>query len=204
MGRPGANPEDLPNRVREHRIAKGMTLKQLAEAVGKGDRHQTIEKIETGKTELSPAWRKQLGRALGVRPLDLLRPEDAISLQVPIVGYIGAGEEVHYFDDQGHLDRTEPPSAEAEDAVAVIVRGTSMLPRYYEGDLLFFEKTADGVASDCLARDCIVKVHGGGLLVKRLFKGSAEGLYRLRSVNGPEIEDVELEWAAKVLFSKQA
>lgn len=201
MGRPGTNPDELPNRVREYRLARKMTLKDLAAALGLGGRHQTVEKLETGKTELSAAWRRRIAPILAVKPLDLLRPEQAILVTVPIVGFVGAGGEVKYYGAKAELDRVEPP-AECEDPTAVLVKGSAMLPRYYEGDVLFFDKDRDGVADECLGRDCIVQTAGGKVVVRRLFRGSREGLYRLQAPNGAETEDA-VSWAAKVLFTKQ-
>lgn len=63
----------MPNRIRELREARGMTLDQLGEAVGTS--FQQIARLEGGERRLSEKWIRPIARALGVAPGDLLLPE---------------------------------------------------------------------------------------------------------------------------------
>jgi hypothetical protein len=47
---------------------------------------------------------------------------------------------------------------------------------------------------------CVVKLTDGRALLKTIKRGTLPGRYRLVSFNSPDIEDVEVEWAAKIIF----
>lgn len=121
---------------------------------------------------------------------------------IPVVGHIGAGEEVYPIDD-GALgasieDFVDAPADVEDDAVAVRVRGTSMFPAYWDGDVLIYRRDYAFVRDVCLYNECIVKIMDGPTLVKRIMPGSSEGLYTLASYNAPPIIDARIEWAAPV------
>lgn len=63
----------MPNRIREIRLAAGLTLDQVA--VGAGTTFQTISRLETGKRRLTDAWMRRVARPLGVAPSALLADE---------------------------------------------------------------------------------------------------------------------------------
>jgi len=65
---------ELPNRIREYRKAKGWTLEELGEKVGCSYVH--VSDIERGAVELSRHWMLRFSGALGVKPADLLLPEE--------------------------------------------------------------------------------------------------------------------------------
>lgn len=62
---------DLPNRVREWRDRRGMTLRELAEAPGVGIHYAHLSKIELGQRELGQVSAERLAAALGVPTADL-------------------------------------------------------------------------------------------------------------------------------------
>lgn len=57
---------DFPNRIRQLREARGLTLDQLAKAVG--TTNQQVSHLELGKRELTVDWLRRLGAALGCHP----------------------------------------------------------------------------------------------------------------------------------------
>jgi len=119
---------------------------------------------------------------------------------VPVVGYVGAGAEMHPFDDhpQGQgLEQVEPPPGET-DCLALRIRGDSMHP-FQEGWLVFYRRDFDGVPENCVGQLCIVQVKEGPVLVKVLRKGAKKKSWRLESWNAPPREDVKLDWASKVI-----
>lgn len=123
--------------------------------------------------------------------------------KVPVVGYVGAGAEVHTIDDralgQGIEDAVDAPlGLEHVPMVAVRIRGESMLP-LKDGWLLFYTRSCDGVLDECLNELCIVKIKDGPTYVKELKRGYQPGLFNLLSYNAAMIEDVEIEWAGKVI-----
>ncbi|MFG1256334.1 helix-turn-helix domain-containing protein [Xanthobacter flavus] len=79
---------ELPNRIQELRLASGMSLEDVAEAVGSTS--STVSKLERGRLRLTSDWMFRLAPALGVAPSDLLpqahqevAAERSISLDVP-------------------------------------------------------------------------------------------------------------------------
>jgi transcriptional regulator with XRE-family HTH domain len=122
---------------------------------------------------------------------------------VPVVGHIGAGEQVLPFDDGAtdtgleHVDA--PPGAEPG-TVAVVVRGSSMFPAFWDGDVLYYSRDAGFDRQHCLYNECIVKLLDGPIYIKRVMPGSQPGVYTLLSYNAPPLLDVVIEWAAPVQF----
>jgi len=91
-----------------------------------------------------------------------------------------------------------PPSHDDE-LGAVRVRGDSMYPVYWDGDVLFFARRDGGPLDGCLNRECVVRLKDGETMVKVLRRSDA-GAFRLESYNAPPIEDAAVEWAAPVAW----
>ncbi len=126
--------------------------------------------------------------------------------KVPLVGYVGAG--AMYYPDPavgpwGAIEYVDPPPG-GHGYQAVRVRGDSMVPRYEDGDVLYFKRVAGVWDSDeCNGSYCIVQLRNGPAYVKRMeFKG---GRWRLLSLNPqtPTIEDADVEWASPVAWHQQ-
>ncbi|MEO9625891.1 MAG: helix-turn-helix transcriptional regulator [Qipengyuania citrea] len=66
------NSRDCPNRIRELRKARGLTLAQLAQAVGMTTGH--VQKLEVGERELTLPVMERVAGALEVAVADLLPP----------------------------------------------------------------------------------------------------------------------------------
>ncbi|RPF72618.1 XRE family transcriptional regulator [Aurantiacibacter spongiae] len=136
----------------------------------------------------------KLSSALDVPLADLLAAP-----RVSVVGYIGAGGEI-IFEDMGHEDSVLRPPGISGTLIALIVRGSSMLPRYREGDIIYIQREHDGVLPEYVGEDCAVRLSTGETYIKQLIKGSEEGRFTLLSLNAPPIENVEIEWATIVRF----
>ena len=81
----------------------------------------------------------------------------------------------------------------------VCIKGDSMRPMK-EGWLMFFQRDQSGVPAECRNQLCIVKIADDGpMMVKELRWTKTPGWYNLLSWNADPIEDVALDWAAKVL-----
>jgi repressor LexA len=84
------------HRIRELRIAAGLTLDQLAERVslirGEPAHFTTIAKIERSQRTISIDWIMQIAEALGLAPGDILTPTPRQPVRmVPVIGRIAAG-----------------------------------------------------------------------------------------------------------------
>ncbi|MAM95709.1 S24 family peptidase [uncultured Parvibaculum sp.] len=119
---------------------------------------------------------------------------------IPVVGYVGAGAEVHPVDAyaQGEGFDTVEAGVLPPDAVALIIRGDSMYP-LEDGWIIVYRRDRDGVPSACLNRLCVVKVaNDGPVLIKKIRRGAEKNTYTLESWNAPPRENQTLEWAAPV------
>lgn len=120
-------------------------------------------------------------------------------MQVKLKGFVGAGQEVYQFDEDGAGYVEAPPSA-TQATEAVEVRGESMWPLYEDGTLLYYSRQ---LSPDMMVgKRCIVRLADDRTLVKSIRKGSERGLFTLVSLNAPDIEDVALMWAAPIDWIK--
>lgn len=119
---------------------------------------------------------------------------------VRIIGRVGAdnGGEVIYTTADETGDMAPVPPGGSGDSLALEVRGHSMRAFADDGALLYFEAQHTPPTPDMLGYPCIVETEDGRVLLKRLLKGSAPGLYDLESLNGPTLEDLRLRWAAEI------
>lgn len=124
------------------------------------------------------------------------------SYTVNVLGYVGAGAEVIPVDDHqmgAGLETVDVDFPVKPGTVAVIVRGDSMLPIFENGDLIgYMEDSADPMT--LIGKMCVVKLADGRTFVKRLKRGSEDGLFTLVSANASDIEDVQIEWARRYRF----
>jgi phage repressor protein C with HTH and peptisase S24 domain len=124
---------------------------------------------------------------------------------VPIIGYVGAGTQVFAIDDGGALDEVEAPPGIGPNAVAVIVRGDSMYPRYMEGDMLIYDEHVPYELA--VGQECVVKVFGGAsegaCFVKRVGPVIRTGEVLLESYNAPAMQE-RVEWYAPIRWIKRA
>lgn len=120
-------------------------------------------------------------------------------MQVRLAGYVGAGQKVYQFDEDGAGFVEAPPGSSAT-TEAVEVQGESMYPLYEAGTLLYYSRQ---VAPDTMiGKRCVVRLEDDRTLVKSIRKGSERGLFTLVSLNAPDIEDVALQWAAPIDWIK--
>ena len=185
-------PIEPPNRLRELRNQRGMTLERLAE--GANTTFQQIQRLERGHLRLSHGWMVQLARALDCDPAELM--SDSYSRRwANVRGKVGAGDQVVWVDTEPY-DRIEAPP-QIDDASAVIVDGDSMWPVYRHGETIFYGRPRR--PDECLRRDCIIQTTDGSVFIKKLLTGSRDDVFTLRSYRSPEdIKDVEIEWCALV------
>lgn len=205
MGRPPKHEDGaLPNRIREFRKRKGWTLDELADKVGLSK--SALSRIEIGPelggTELKAGHLPRIAAALGVSEDQLLASSADDRPTVPVKGYVGAGAQVFPIDDlpanQGLREVECPRGLDPRVTVAVQVIGDSMLP-IQDQWVLFYSRGTPAAPSDVVGHLCVVKIAGDGpTLVKLVRRGYTAGRFNLISTNASPIEDVPLEWAARV------
>jgi len=200
---------DVPNSIMENylhdlRTASGYTQEELAALAG--TTHSTIQRLESGKRELSMKWAKVLAPYLNCHPTDLFyKTTDLQERLTPIVGYVGAGAEIYPIDDHPKgfgFDTVESPPGDNRKFVAVIVEGESMYPLYQSGDVLFYTRDGFSELDSCWGKACVVQITDGPMLVKTLQRGSETNMFNLISFNAPPKENIALDWAARVAWVK--
>lgn len=137
-------------------------------------------------------------------PVDMLTGS---AIMVPVLGKIGAGGEV-LFDlnpddelaDQESIRMVPRPPMAVGRLMALEVMGASMLPKYESGDIIYVRRDHDGVLPTYIGKHCAVRTAEGGTYLKILAHGSRPGVYTLRSLNAPDMEDIEVVWASPVQF----
>ncbi|GLI99157.1 helix-turn-helix domain-containing protein [Sphingobium sp. BS19] len=129
------------------------------------------------------------------------------ALMVPVLGNIGAGGEVLFLTDpdvelsgMASFDTVPRPPLVTGRLMALCVVGASMLPKYEDGDIIYVRRDHDGILPAYLNRYCAVRTADEGTYLKILSAGSEADRYTLRSLNAPDMENVEVSWAAPVLF----
>ena len=186
---------DNLQRIMERKGVKPTTLSQQI------SRSKTLVKeLLTKNNDVQLSTLRKLAGALDVELGDLLALP-----RVPIVGKIGAGGSVAFLElrDEDHIEADEtvprPPGVNGK-LIALVVEGSSMFPKYNDGDIIYIQRTHEGVLAGDIGDDCAVRLVSGETYVKQLVKGSEPNRFTLRSLNAPDMENVEVEWATRVLF----
>lgn len=184
--------ETIRENLRRAMTRRGIKPTTLSLEVG---RNRTLVKDLLEKSQdVQIGTLAKLAGALDVALADLLAAP-----RVPIVGHIGAGGTI-VFEDLGIDETVLRPPGISGTLVALVVRGDSMLPKYKDGDIIYIQRTHDGVLPDYLGEDCAVRLTSGETYIKQLMQGSEPGRFTLLSLNAPPMENVEVEWATLVRF----
>lgn len=184
-------------KVKELRDKRDWTQKELAKEAGLKS-YQLIGQIERGENLTSKLIYKIAG-ALRVPPSSLDEEiSDIEPISVPIVGYVGAGAEAHFYADGDNPDEyVDAPPGTDQTCVAVEIRGNS-LGSMFDKWLVFYNERHDPPRPELLYQMCVVGLADGRVLVKELRNGSIPGHFHLLSQTEGMIENVVIEWAAKV------
>lgn len=187
-------------RLREARIKAQLSVAQVAKRSGYSE--SGVRAIENGQNGLRPDAADTFAPILGVTPAWLLTGEGEAdsATYVPIIGTVGADTEGTVIQSTGQNggDLAPVPAGGSRDSVALEVRGHSMRGLADDGSLIYFESQRHPPSPDMIGYPCVVETEDGRVLLKRLLKGSAPGLYDLESLIGPTMQDVRIRWAAEI------
>lgn len=195
-------------RLREARARYYSTATEAARAHGwKGS---TYAAHENGQNQIREHHARKYGRAFRVSWLWLLTgegqsvgtdPDDEENL-VPVMGYVGAGGEIHVDGEQpppDGFDQVELPFTMPEPLIAFEIKGDSMYPSYDPGDIIVCFRHQRQLNEWFLGRTAIVRVSSGERYLKRITLGSRPGTFTLQSWNADPIEDVMIEWVGEIV-----
>jgi phage repressor protein C with HTH and peptisase S24 domain len=171
---------------------KGVKPTTLSLSVG-GNRTLVKDLLEKGK-DVQIGTLTKLAGALDVSLADLLAAP-----RVPVAGRIGAGGEIIFEESADDETVARPPGITGA-LVALVVTGSSMLPKYKDGDIIYIQREHEGLLPDYIGEDCAVRLVSGETYIKQLIRGTTEERFTLLSLNAAPIENVEIEWATPVLF----
>lgn len=92
------------------------------------------------------------------------------------------------------------------DQIALPVRGHQWEPVYRDGDTIIANCLRKSKIKQAIGKDCIVKTADGKAYIKIVRRGSKKGFYTLRDIRPrvDDMENVELEWAAPILWIGRA
>lgn len=185
--------------LKEWRERAGLTIEGLADRVHTSAGQ--LSDLEKGKRRYNRDWLEKCSAALDLGPADLLRSpanEPVIRKTVPLVGYVGAGAEAHFYStaDEG-LGEVDAPEGSTDLTRAAEVRGTSLGP-LFDSWLVFYDEVHTPVTSSQIGRLCVVGLANGKVLVKKIRRSGTDGVYHLESNNEETMFDQKIEWAALV------
>ncbi len=191
----------LGNKIKNLRLAKKLTLEDVARAVGVG--RSTVLKWETGTiANMRGDKIASLAAVLEVSPHELMGwdgekfcPAPVISeenVSFPVVGDIAAGYD-HLALDDWDGDVIELPAAylktrPKEDFFVLRVRGESMYPMYLDGDLVLILKQDTVDYSGQIA----AVIYDDELATLKRVEYTGKGDVRLVAVN-PNVPPIKLE-----------
>lgn len=158
---------------------------------------------ENGQTPVPPDEARKYGKAFKVSAGWILTAEGKMDAQnlVKLMGSIGAGGDIDPDYEQvppGGFDEIELPFPLGLDAVAFDVKGTSMQPKFDDGDIVVCS-TGPRNPDDFIGKLVAVRTSTGNRYLKKLRHGSKRGLYSLHSFNDDPIEDIKIAWIGEVL-----
>lgn len=187
------------NRLNESLQLKGWTQTELSRRSGLN--YASVNKYFTGGVE-KPRGNtlKKLAEALEVEYLWLLdgiNPETTI----PVMGYVGAGQQIFSVSD-GEIDRVDAPPNSKATSIDAIVRGDSATPIYEPGTILYYSETRSPI--EMLNRRAICQLTDGRIMLKTVRNGTEAGKFTLQSINlsYPDAINVTLDWAAPIDWIK--
>ena len=202
--------DERHDRLRQARIAAG--FKTQAEAVRRfGWNPNTYKSNENGNAPFGFDQGREYARAYKVNPEWLYAasgPMKADDNLVPIIGRVGADTEGRVIRTLAQVanDMAPAPTGATTKSVALEVDGHSMRGFADDGALVYFENQHTPPTEDMLGEVVVVQIATGehesddeDVLVKRLLRGSRDGLYDLESIVGPTLRDVQVRWAAEII-----
>lgn len=197
------------DRLRKARIDAGFVSQ--AEAVRRfGWNANTYKSNENGNAPFSFDQAVIYSKAFKVRAEWLYSAHGSMRAdsQIPIIGRVGADPNGRIIRTAGQAanDTVPQPVGATSDSVAVEVDGHSMRGFADDGALVYFEDQSTPPTEDMIGEIVVVQVATGedpsddeDILIKRLQRGSRDGLFDLESINGPPMRDVRIRWAAEII-----
>lgn len=122
-----------------------------------------------------------------------------LSYRVKVVGFVGAGAEVHFFEAKSLPEgfAAMPPNG-TEHTVALEITADS-LGAALSGWFAYYDLEArESPADPLVGKLCVAELDTGRTVVRRIVKGSEPGRFHLFGSYGDPLLDQRVAWAAPV------
>lgn len=173
-------------RIRLKRKENGYTLEEVAQKLGVSK--QTVQRYETGVIANIPSDKIELlSELFNTTPAYLMGwdanvekvPMDTDTITIKVYGSVPAGQPIEALENI--IGYEEIPAAWTrfgKEFIALVVKGDSMYPKYFEGDTVIIE-----VTPDCNnGQDAVVYVNGYDATLKEVHKND-DGSITLKPYN---------------------
>jgi transcriptional regulator with XRE-family HTH domain len=169
------------NRIKDLRLERGLTQTQLGEMLGTTS--ATIQRLETGKRQLTQKWVEKISSILGVEVSELFgNILPTTNVGVSVIGEVQAGvwKEVDVLDEPRHPTLPIGPDPRYIDfpQYALLVQGTSMNKVFAPGSYIVCVPLAD------LGRE---PRDGDIVVVERRRKGMVETTVKRLSISRQKV-----------------
>ena len=130
----------------------------------------TIAKIESGENDVAQTQIIKFAKVLGKTPAQLMgwipTNEKKEAIRIPVLGRIAAGIPIDAVTDILDYEEITAEMAATGTFFALQVKGESMLPRLYEGDVVIVRQQPDIESGDI----AVVLVNGTDATLKQVIK----------------------------------
>ena len=159
------------NILKERRNELGLTLLQVAQAVGVSE--ATVSRWESGDiANMRRDKIAKLAKALNIRPSVVMGIDDeslqnnCTGVKVPVLGYVRAGIPIEAVEEVLDYEEISSDMADQGDYFALAIKGDSMEPKISEGDVVIVRQQ-ESVDNGDLA---VVLINGADATVKKFYK----------------------------------
>lgn len=194
----------IGTRIKARRKSLGLSVDDVATALGKN--RTTVYRYESQDIETFPANALEaLAKVLRTTPADLMGWQDSHKkgVRIPVLGSVAAGVPIEAVEDVIDYEEIEEQLARTGDFFALQVRGASMEPVLYEGDVVIVRKQSSVSTGDI----AIVLINGDEATVKKIRRetggvmliGYNAAVYEPHFYTNQEIECLPVQILGKVV-----
>lgn len=184
----------MQNRIADYRKKNEWTYEELGRKIGASA--QQAYRLEKNQRRLSDHWLDRLAAAFHCTPADLVGGSQR-KLAPVTYRIIAKGDAVQY--PQSKIRFIEAPPGASEDLEAALVETDDLYPRYERGDVLFFRRT-EKFDIDPRARDHILQLQDGRLVLRRMLQIDSRGNAMLNHYTSTEVIQARAKWIAPILW----
>lgn len=196
----------LGENIKQARMKAQISQDELAKRLGYKSR-STIAKIESGENDLTQKKVAAFAKALNVS-IDFLmdgnrNENNSQGTRIPVLGTIVAGIPITAVENIIDYEEISQEMAKTGEYFALVVKGSSMEPKIYEGDVVIVKKQSTVDNGDI----AIVLVNGNEATIKQIQRsqsgitlvGFNVAVYPPHIYTNEEIEDLPVNVIGKVV-----